>query len=323
MAATDIFAQVKEAQEVDFESEAFVDYRPLLQNYFEILLDIDRFVPGFFDWMEDPLSWSHRETLAQTWGQLRLASMEESPTTLSAWIQTGATKTLSAVRSFVAKSGLHKDTLSDEEASACKSAIKELAALLRDLRAANDLRTYRQNLNSVVKEATESASTAKKSALVAQTAAGTSGGDSLSTHFDGLASGERWAANTFRVLALLAIGATPALAFYLPHPAANSIPELIYRILLIGGVGALAAYLGRQASQHRRTFNWARSLSVQLKSFPAFAEAAPDEMTKAAMFAEFSTRVLSAPPEKPQSTKEVNASQEQLQEILTLLIKRV
>jgi hypothetical protein len=74
--------------------------------------------------------------------------------------------------------------------------------------------------------------------------------------------------------------------------------QVIYHLAVVLGIGGLSAYLGRQAGQHRRVFNWAKAVSVQLRSFPAFIQPVASTEVLAQIYLAFSNRVLGAMPER-------------------------
>jgi hypothetical protein len=316
------YNQIISAQKLTFEGDRFDDYRPLLKQFFDTLLDLGRFAPGLFDWDKEVFSKPYEDILDQSWGRLRLASIELNVDALSDWLKSQINTAIERVRSYVARPIPEHDFDTESETAACATAISSLLSVDRALKAADDLRALRATLDRAVVTASESVTEAQESAQAAKTAAGTAGGDSLSTHFDKYARGEQIASNLYRAFTIITIAGTPAIAIALPHENAGDIVELIYRVLLIGGVGTLAAYLGRQAAQHRRTFLWARSLSVQLKSFPAFAKSAPNEETRILMYGDFTKRILSAPPERPSDQSDSQVTQSQLIDLVSLALKR-
>jgi hypothetical protein len=165
--------------------------------------------------------------------------------------------------------------------------------------------------------------TAEGTAKKVKDAAGISGNASLSIHFKKYAFWELVSANVFRVLTIAAIGGAISAAIWLEHPNRDDWPEVLYRIAIVLGIAALGAYFGRQAGQHRRVYNWAKAVQVQLQSFPAFIETVTDEDTQATVFATFARRVLGAPPEKA-ATQDQNSpvSASQVIELMAALAKR-
>jgi len=149
------------------------------------------------------------------------------------------------------------------------------------------------------------------SVVKAQTAAGTVGSYTLADYFGEYATEEKEAANRFRTVTIagiiLAIGVAVAFTFIDWTPSVYSDTVRWMRVISHGtivlGVGTLTAYLGRQAGQHRRMFNWAKSMEVQLKSFPAFIEPLTDDV-QADIYRVFSHRVLAAPPDREKGSDE-------------------
>ncbi|MFF1540653.1 hypothetical protein ACFVWL_11285 [Microbacterium sp. NPDC058269] len=143
----------------------------------------------------------------------------------------------------------------------------------------------------------------------AQTAAGATGAYVLAEYFGEYAKEEKKTANRFRWATIVGISIAIAVAIIfaaidgLSTDISDSRRWISFasHATVVVGVGALTAYLGRQAGQHRRMFNWAKSMEVQLKSFPAFIEPLTDDV-QADMYRVFSHRVLSAPPERETGT---------------------
>ncbi|WP_448003350.1 hypothetical protein [Agromyces bauzanensis] len=162
---------------------------------------------------------------------------------------------------------------------------------------------------------------AERTASKLQEAAGIAGDAQLALHFASYARREWWSANAFRALTILAIIAALVLAAMLPKPHAGDWVTFSYRLAQLVGVAALATYLGRQAAQHRRVFNWARSMQVQLQSFPAFIEPVTDGETRSGIYDAFARRVLGPPPERSGKNDEAYPNQ-QVIELLTALAKK-
>ncbi|GEB46640.1 hypothetical protein MTE01_25850 [Microbacterium testaceum] len=174
---------------------------------------------------------------------------------------------------------------------------------------------------AALKRTLESAEVAASAAEKAQESAGVTGSSSLSTHFDEYAKAERKAAEIFRALAIAGVvGALVAAVAFGPIDSGDW-PHLTYRIATVAAVGTLAAYFARQAGQHRRVYNWAKSLEVQLKSFPAFIAPVP-EAERGEVYRAFARRVLSAPPEKGIEGAEDSVGAAQLLDLVTVLAKR-
>lgn len=166
------------------------------------------------------------------------------------------------------------------------------------------------------------------SAAKAKDAAGMIGASSIATHFGNYANSEAKSANRFRALALT--GFLAALAFALVFGnGANGLlftfesewAALAFKAAGALGIGGVAAYLARQSGQHRRMANWARSMEVQLQSFPAFIEPLEYEQ-QAEMYSLLARRVLTAPPEKAGGSSEDSVGAAQLIDVLTSVVKR-
>jgi len=182
---------------------------------------------------------------------------------------------------------------------------------------------YRAATSRLLSEVEGIADHARGSAGNLADASGKAGNKSLALHFSRYARAELISANVFRGFTILAIAAAVIAAVLLPHPAENDWPELAYRLAVIVGIAGLGTYFGRQAGQHRRVYNWAKSLQVQLQSFPAFMDKVRDDETSAVIYAAFAKRVLGAPPEKamPQEA-ESPLNSAQIVELISALAKR-
>lgn len=184
-----------------------------------------------------------------------------------------------------------------------------------------DDESLRRRTQLALERAESAAEKATTASEKASDAAGMSGNASLSGHFATYANGERAAANAFRVLTIFAViaGLTGVLLIG-PLDSADW-AGLTYRIAIAAAAAALATYLGRQAGQHRRMYNWAKSLEVQLQSFPAFVEPIDDD-DRVEIYRTFARRVLSAPPEKRTEPSEDSVGVAQLLDLMTALSKR-
>lgn len=173
---------------------------------------------------------------------------------------------------------------------------------------------YRARSEDLAKEA-------EATVTLIQQAAGMAGDASLARHFAEYSRREWWSANIFRVLTIVAIGGALWAAAASGHPHEGDWVALSYRIAQLAGIAALATYLGRQAAQHRRVYNWARSMQVQLQSFPAFIEPIADGDTRSSIYNEFARRVLGPPPEKGPSNDDAYPNQQAI-ELLTVLARK-
>lgn len=160
----------------------------------------------------------------------------------------------------------------------------------------------------------------------AQIAAGTTGSYALADYFGEYAGEEIETANKFRTATIagiavaIAVAAAFAVVDWIFTEASGSDRWVTFasHATIVLGVGALTAYLGRQAGQHRRMYNWAKSMEVQLKSFPAFIEPLEGEV-QADIYRVFSHRVLSAPPDRENGSDEAVPTTQILDVALTAL----
>lgn len=168
----------------------------------------------------------------------------------------------------------------------------------------------------------ESAREAATAADNAKRSAGIAGEASLSEHFSKYAESELKSANRFRIAAIGSVLVALAFALAFGPIDTGNWPHLTWRIATVAGAGTLAAYFARQAGQHRRVYNWAKSLEVQLLSFPAFiSPLGKEERTE--IYRTFARRVLSGPPEKGVETSEDSVGAAQLLDLVTALAKRI
>lgn len=195
---------------------------------------------------------------------------------------------------------------------------QEMALLLDS----ENIRRIMSRAEATAKRIQESASKAEQSASAAQQAAGITGEVVLSEHFADYANSELRSANVFRWLAIVGIVAALGVAAFARHPAADDWVALTYRVAQLGGIAALATYFGRQAAQHRRVHNWAKSLQVQLQSFPAFIAPVDEVATRDEIYSAFARRVLGAPPEKPASSSDEVYPTQQLVELAAAIAKK-
>lgn len=195
-------------------------------------------------------------------------------------------------------------------------------------------RTLGQQASSLQDQASLRSATVKlnaelqDSATKAKDAAGIIGTSSLATHFGTYANREADSADAFRVSALVGFGAALVFALVFGNGAKGLLfafesewTALAFKAAGTLGIGGIAAYLARQSGQHRRMANWARSMEVQLQSFPAFIEPLEYEQ-QAEMYSLLARRVLTAPPEKAGGSSEDSVVAAQLIDVLTSVMKR-
>ncbi len=114
-------------------------------------------------------------------------------------------------------------------------------------------------------------------------ASGAASDDVMSSFYTTLATAETEKADLFRAwtvvltvtggLSALIFLFTPPELFYAVANDADRIIRLIQKAIFVAGIFGIAAYLSRQAHQHRVLGNWAKSLSVQLQTFDAYLAA--------------------------------------------------
>lgn len=107
---------------------------------------------------------------------------------------------------------------------------------------------------------------------------------------------EAKAARLFRIATITLIAVGIGMTLLLPHPATSTVPDVAYRLAILGGVFGLAAYLSRQAHNHRTISVWANTIRVQLETFDAFLDPVTDEAVKDRLRADFATRVFGPNP---------------------------
>lgn len=168
---------------------------------------------------------------------------------------------------------------------------------------AKDLQRQAEEL---VASTRESASKASEAATSASKAAGTAGENVMASYFENFAGQEWESATRFRLwtIVLLTLGGLLAAVFLLlPAFGATALAidagdyvHLAQRVVVTAAVFAISAYLARQSHQHRTLANWAKALSVQLKTFDAFMAPVDSAEAKEALRAQFAARVFGEPP---------------------------
>lgn len=164
----------------------------------------------------------------------------------------------------------------------------------------------RRRAEELVASTEKSASKASEAATSASEAAGTAGESVMAAYFEAFAKEEWESATKFRMwtIRLLSVGGGLA-AIFLLLPAfgvealavnAGDYVHLAQRVIVTAAVFAIAAYLARQSHQHRTLANWAKALSVQLKTFEAFMAPLDSTEAKEALRAQFAARVFGEPP---------------------------
>lgn len=157
------------------------------------------------------------------------------------------------------------------------------------------------DLASATRRAKEAAIQAEASATKASSAAGSTADHAMSAFYRELAKEEQDSANLFRrwAIALGAVAGSLAWVFLAGAGAFGWLAiapgdyvHLIQRLLVLTAFLALAGYLARQGHQHRTMANWARSLSVQLQTFDAFADAIETSEVRDDLRRTFAARVF-------------------------------
>jgi len=155
------------------------------------------------------------------------------------------------------------------------------------------------------KQAAEDAQNASAQASKAATEAAT---NRLERSFQETATSNARAAFWFRLLTIVTLGLIVILGgwFAIAHaPTGQAAVDwygIVYRLAVLSGLGALAAYFGRQASNYRRVAIWAHGIEIQLKAFLGFVREIEDEDAKQTMYTLFGKRVLEAPPDSKTSS---------------------
>lgn len=133
-------------------------------------------------------------------------------------------------------------------------------------------------------------------------ASGSYGDEVMSSFYAEMSEEETKNANRFRTwtVRFTLVGGAAALAFlFLPpdllYPVfsdADRYIRLVQKAIFVAGVFGIAAYMSRQAHQHRALANWSRSLAVQLKTFDAYVAAVDSPDTRDDLRKSFATRVF-------------------------------
>ncbi|MEI2278284.1 hypothetical protein OHC50_12525 [Paenarthrobacter ilicis] len=154
-----------------------------------------------------------------------------------------------------------------------KRRLAEAEGMLQLLEAQRNIRRIETNANQALDRTEAAASKASE-------AAGVTSESVMASHYKAMADGESAKAGNFRLwtmVSTLFAGATagvfllgPALGWEAIAIDASDWVHLIQRAIVTAAIFAFAAYLARQAHQHRSMANWAGSLAVQLQTFEAF-----------------------------------------------------
>jgi hypothetical protein len=133
----------------------------------------------------------------------------------------------------------------------------------------------------LVAEVRESRDEAERVLSDTRRAAGATGETSLAQHFGAYATKELWNANVLRalcVLALLAIAGGAALLLAGKQATELTTTREIAKLAITIPIAVLAAYLGREATRHRKIARRARELEIQLQTVDAFTHPLPESL---------------------------------------------
>ena len=197
----------------------------------------------------------------------------------------------------------------------------ELEAALSAVQMLKDRSSLALDLLSYGRRAAQTLASIEESQAKAQVATGEIGENSFVKHFADHARGQRNYAEVLRWLTVALIGGVTLYAVFGEHPTPNDWVGLISRGAVIAGVTAVAAYLARQSGQHRRSSEWAKSIEVQLRTFPAFVEGLPDD-DRSFIVRQLAARILASPPEKGTPSGEDSVSYAQLLDVVSNIAKR-
>lgn len=139
----------------------------------------------------------------------------------------------------------------------------------------------RLSVRKLLREATEARDETVRVRDDAQRAAGVVADTELAEEFKRYAAREERTANRLRAACMATLGLIAAVAFALIWHATGqrdlSAWEELARVGVTIPLGALAAYLGREASHHRQHARWAEQLVVQLRTLDAYCAPLADE----------------------------------------------
>lgn len=295
-------------REGDFELSS----RQVVSEELDLFQEVDRMIE-VVDYPTDYDGVNFRELGDGILDNLREAIRSGSDDLLLHWVRDTSTALTRHVSSLNDAQKL--DDASSRGIASRTSSLAQQASSLLDQSA---LRASAKRLTEELQESVEKA----------KDATGTLGNASLSSHFATYADKEVGSANRFRAAALA--GFTVALAFALVFGNGkdgwlltfqSDWTALAFKITGAAGIGGISAYLARQSGQHRRMANWARSMAVQLQSFPAFIDPL-DHEEQAEMYRMLARRVLTAPPEKQGGASEDTVGAVQLLDLFASLAKR-
>lgn len=224
---------------------------------------------------------------------------------LLGWGETALARLIGTIESQSAA-----DAIPDEELTA----LAQQAAFLRDrLSLAIDLLGYRGR-------AEETLASIEASQVKAEQATAKTGEATFATYFARHAKSERIYAEALRWITVTLIGGVVAYAIIGDHPEAGDWVGLISRGAVVAGVTAIAAYLARQSGQHRRAAEWAKSIEIQVRTFPAFIDGVSEE-DRSFVLRQLASRILASPPDKGGNSED-SVSYGQVIDLISTLAKK-
>jgi hypothetical protein len=254
-----------------------------------------------------------QSTIESTLDALRDAVSAGSSASLLSWVTSATERLYNYVIQLINEHNYSENVISTlRHVIAVSVEAGQRAYVLLDREA---LRSAVEQANSLVEEIKEQAGIAGETANL--------------TFYRDFAATELKAAHGFRVASIVLISVTVAVAAIyaiveaIPSdPAEPDWTAVVYRTAILVGIGALSAYLARQAGQHRRLYNWANALEVQLQSFQNFIAPMTDEERHEVRL-HFARRVLGSPPDpKTGESSDDTVPTAQLLDIASAAIRR-
>jgi len=156
----------------------------------------------------------------------------------------------------------------------------------------------------VEREATHTAWRIRKLLSLARQATGDIGATSLGHEYHNYATREARTATVLRRWAIAVTGVIAVLAFWFNARLSEAtIAVELLRLSVAIPLAALAGYLARESSKHRREANWARERAIALHTMPAYvAESNKDDGH--ALRQALGMRVFGAPADRPDSASD-------------------
>jgi hypothetical protein len=198
---------------------------------------------------------------------------------------------------------LLRDILKDREPSSREVFLDVDARFSTVLSLFNSFQLWRRTL--------QASKTAVDAADAAAESAGETAEQSLAGEFEKIRKSERWSAEAFRALTLVQFVGVIAFAAWVAFGhGSDSTASDIWRKLTLSIPGLLlAAYLAREASQHRKAARWASVLVAQLRSIRAYSFEL-SEQDQARLKAEFGQHVfLQAPASELEQSEKAQAGE--------------